>query len=159
ADELNDPEASDNDKFVLYTHLQNAVVAAGGQLPSCQDTGTAIIMGKKGQFVLTDFDDAEALSEGVYETYTQKNLRYSQIAPRAMFNDENTGCKLPAQIDILADTRDKYEFLFTAKGGGNANKTFLHQPTPAVLNEQSLLSCLADRLKDFGTPACPPYHV
>ncbi len=159
ADELNDPEASDNDKFVLYTHLQNAVVAAGGQLPSCQDTGTAIIMGKKGQFVLTDFDDAEALSEGVYETYTQKNLRYSQIAPLAMFKEKNTGCNLPAQIDILADTGDEYEFLFIAKGGGSANKTFLHQTTPAVLNEQSLLKFLAEKLKDFGTAACPPYHV
>ena len=159
ADELNDPEASDNDKFVLYTHLQNAVVAAGGQLPSCQDTGTAIIMGKKGQFVFTDFDDAQALSEGVWQTYQQRNLRYSQIAPLGMFKEKNTGCNLPAQIDILADQGDAYEFLFVAKGGGSANKTFLHQTTPAVLNEKNLLAFLSEKLKDFGTSACPPYHI
>ncbi len=159
ADELNDPEASDNDKFVLYTHLQNAVVAAGGQLPSCQDTGTAIIMGKKGQYVLTDGDDAEALSEGVWQTWQEKNLRYSQIAPLEMFKEKNTASNLPAQIDILAETGGEYHFLFIAKGGGSANKTFLHQTTPAVLTEAALTQFLSQHLGDFGTSACPPYHV
>ncbi len=159
ADELADPEASDNDKFVIYTMLQNQVVSAAGKLPTCQDTGTAIIMGKKGQFVLTDFDDAEALSQGVWETYTQQNLRYSQIAPLEMFKEKNTGCNLPAQVDIAAETGDEYKFLFVAKGGGSANKTFLFQQTPAVLNEQSLIRFLGEKVKDFGTAACPPYHV
>ncbi len=159
ADELNDAEASDNDKFVLYTHLQNAVVAAGGQLPSCQDTGTAIVLGKKGQYVLTDGDDAAAISEGIYETYQERNLRYSQIAPLEMFKEKNTASNLPAQIDLMAETGDAYKFLFIAKGGGSANKTFLHQTTPAVLTEAALSKFLGEHLSDFGTSACPPYHV
>ena len=157
--ELEDPAASDNDRFVLYTHLQNAVVAAAGQLPSCQDTGTAIVLGKKGQHVLTDGDDAAALSQGIYETYQEKNLRYSQIAPLAMFQEKNTGTNLPAQIDLLAEPGDEYRFLFIAKGGGSANKTFLYQQTPAILNEKDLLAFLRLHLSDFGTSACPPYHV
>ena len=159
ADELKDPEASDNDRFVIYTHLQNAIVAAAGQLPSCQDTGTANIAGKKGQHVLTDCDDAAALSEGVYDTYQEKNLRYSQIAPLTMFQEKNTASNLPAQIDISAETGDEYKFLFVAKGGGSANKTFLFQQTPAVLNDQDLPKFLGAKLKEFGTAACPPYHV
>jgi len=159
AAELADPEASDNDRFVIYTHLQNAVVAAAGQLPSCQDTGTANIVGKKGQFVLTDFDDAAALSEGIYETYQQRNLRYSQIAPLEMFKEKNTGTNLPAQIDIAAEPGDAYKFLFVAKGGGSANKTFLYQQTPALLNEKDMMAFLGKHLQDFGTSACPPYHV
>ena len=162
AAELADPAASDNDRFVIYTHLQNAVVAAAGQLPTCQDTGTAIIMGKKGQYVLTDFDDAAALSEGVWQCYQEKNLRYSQIAPLAMFKEKNTATNLPAQIDLLAETTahtDEYQFLFVAKGGGSANKTFLFQQTPAILNDESLTKFLGQHLADFGTSACPPYHV
>jgi fumarate hydratase class I len=158
-EELDDPEASDNDRFVIYTHLQNAVVAAAGQLPSCQDTGTAIVMGKKGQHVLTDCDDAAALSEGIHATYQEKNLRYSQIAPLSMFQEKNTANNLPAQIDLSAETGDEYRFLFVAKGGGSANKTFLFQQTPAILNEQDLLKFLGAKLKEFGTAACPPYHV
>jgi fumarate hydratase class I len=159
SDELNDPQASDNDRFVIYTHIQNAVVAAAGELPGCQDTGTATVMGKKGQFVLTDFDDAAAISDGIYETYQEKNLRYSQIAPIEMFKEQNTKSNLPAQIDIYAEPGDEYKLLFVAKGGGSANKMFLHQATPAVLNPDDLLKFIATRLKDFGTAACPPYHV
>ncbi|MCC7205065.1 MAG: fumarate hydratase [Phycisphaeraceae bacterium] len=157
--ELNDPQASDNDRFVIYTHLQNAVVAAAGKLPTCQDTGTAIVMGKKGQFVLTDFDDAEALTEGVWQTYQERNLRYSQIAPLAMFQEKNTANNLPAQIDISAETGGEYKFLFMAKGGGSANKTYLYQQTPAVLNEKDMMAFLGAKLSDLGTAACPPYHV
>ncbi len=161
--ELDDPEASDNDRFVLYTHLQNAVVAAHGELPTCQDTGTAIVMGKKGRCVLTDCDDVEALSEGVFDCFIQRNLRYSQIAPLSMYEEKNTRCNLPAQVDLLADTTDdhamEYNFLFVAKGGGSANKTYLYQQTPAVLNEASLLKFLGEKLQDLGTAACPPYHV
>jgi fumarate hydratase class I len=159
AQELNDPEASDNDKFVIYTHIQNAVVAAAGELPGCQDTGTATVVGKKGQYVLTDFDDAAAISEGIYETYQEKNLRYSQIAPLEMFKETNTKTNLPAQVDLYADTGDEYKFLFVAKGGGSANKMFLHQATPAVLNPDDLMKFVATHLKDFGTSACPPYHI
>jgi fumarate hydratase class I len=159
AEEFKDPEASDNDRFVILTHLQNAVVSAAGQLPSCQDTGTAIIMGKKGQFVLTEADDAEALSMGVYDTYQKRNLRYSQIAPLEMFKEKNTACNLPAQVDLYATQGDEYKFLFVAKGGGSANKTFLYQQTPAVLNEKDLLKFLETHIKDFGTSACPPYHI
>ncbi|HSV15644.1 MAG TPA: fumarate hydratase, partial [Tepidisphaeraceae bacterium] len=137
-EELADPEASDNDRFVLYTHLQNAVVAAAGRLPSCQDTGTAIVLGKKGQYVLSDGDDAEALSRGIFETYQERNLRYSQIAPLEMFKERNTANNLPAQIDLLAEPGGDYKFLFIAKGGGSANKAFLFQSTPAVLNEKDL---------------------
>src|SRR5688572_14903420 len=158
-EEVLDPEASDNDRFVIYTHLQNAVVAAAGQLPSCQDTGTAVVLGKKGQFVLTDFDDAEAISEGIYQTYQEKNLRYSQIAPLEMFKEKNTASNLPAQIDILAETGDEYRFLFIAKGGGSANKAYLFQNTPAVLNEKDLENFVRSRLKEIGTSACPPYHL
>lgn len=159
AAELNDPEASDNDRFVIYTHLQNAVTAAAGELPGCQDTGTATVVGKKGQFVFTDFDDAAALSEGIYETYQEKNLRFSQIAPLEMFKEQNTKTNLPAQIDIYSENGDEYTFLFVAKGGGSANKMFLHQATPAVLNPQELMKFVGAHLKDFGTSACPPYHI
>ncbi len=158
-DELLDPEATENDRFVIYTHLMNAVVSAGGQLPNCQDTGTAIIMGKKGQHVLTDCDDAAALSEGVWATWQAQNLRYSQIAPLEMYKEKNTASNLPAQIDLLAETGSEYKFLFVAKGGGSANKTYLYQSTPAVLNEKDLLSLIKSKLKDLGTSACPPYHL
>ncbi|MGY6555203.1 MAG: FumA C-terminus/TtdB family hydratase beta subunit [Wenzhouxiangella sp.] len=157
--ELDDPEASDNDRFVVYTQLKNAVVSARGELPSCQDTGTAIVMGKKGQYVLTDFDDVEALSAGVYETFQSRNLRYSQLAPQSMFEEKNTGSNLPAQVDILAATGDAYHFLFIAKGGGSANKSFLYQSTPAVLNEKALSDFVKAKLNDLGTAACPPYHL
>ncbi|MHB1156035.1 MAG: FumA C-terminus/TtdB family hydratase beta subunit [Phycisphaerales bacterium] len=157
--ELLDPEASDNDRFVLYTLIQNSVVAAAGQLPTCQDTGTAAITGKKGQYVLTDGDDGEPLSAGIYQTYTTKNLRYSQIAPLEMCKEKNTGCNLPAQIDISAETGDEYKFLFVAKGGGSANKMYLYQATPAVLNDKDLLALLGAKFKELGTAACPPYHI
>jgi fumarate hydratase class I len=158
-EELNDPEASDNDRFVIYTHLQNAVTAAAGELPSCQDTGTAIVMGKKGQYVLTDGDDAAALSEGVWQTYQERNLRYSQIAPLEMFKEKNTANNLPAQVDIYAERGNEYHFLFIAKGGGSANKAFLYQSTPAVLNERDLENFVRGKLKEIGTAACPPYHL
>jgi fumarate hydratase class I len=158
-EELADPEASDNDRFVIYTHLQNAVVAAVGQLPMCQDTGTAIVMGKKGQYVLTDGDDAEALSAGIFQTYQERNLRYSQIAPLEMFKEKNTATNLPAQIDLLAESGDEYKFLFIAKGGGSANKAYLFQSTPAVLNEKDLENFVRSKLKEIGTSACPPYHL
>ncbi|MCY2951927.1 MAG: FumA C-terminus/TtdB family hydratase beta subunit [Planctomycetota bacterium] len=157
--ELDDPEASDNDRYVIHTHLLNAVVAAAGQLPSCQDTGTAIVLAKKGQHVLTDTDDAAALSEGIYKTWQEKNLRYSQLAPLSMFEEKNTATNLPAQIDIIAEPGDQYHFLFIAKGGGSANKTFLFQQTPSILNPLELLKFLSSKLKDIGTAACPPYHV
>jgi fumarate hydratase class I len=158
-EELKDPEASDNDRFVIYTHLQNAVVAAAGQLPSCQDTGTAIVLGKKGQYVLTDGDDAAAISSGIWQTYQQRNLRYSQIAPLEMFKEKNTATNLPAQIDLLAEPGDEYKFLFIAKGGGSANKAFAYQSTPAVLNEKDLEAFVRSKLKEIGTSACPPYHL
>ncbi|MGN6625715.1 MAG: fumarate hydratase, partial [Tepidisphaeraceae bacterium] len=159
AEELADPEASDNDRFVIYTQLQNAVVAAAGQLPSCQDTGTAIVLGKKGQFVFTDFDDAEALSRGIWETYQERNLRYSQLAPLEMFKEKNTANNLPAQIDLMADKGNGYSFLFIAKGGGSANKSYLYQSTPAVLNDKDFEAFVRSKLKDLGTSACPPYHL
>ncbi|HYO09853.1 MAG TPA: FumA C-terminus/TtdB family hydratase beta subunit [Tepidisphaeraceae bacterium] len=159
AAELKDPEASDNDRFVIYTHLQNAITAAAGELPTCQDTGTAIVMGKKGQFVLTEGDDAAALSEGIFETYQQRNLRYSQIAPLEMFKEQNTASNLPAQIDLLAEPGEAYKFLFIAKGGGSANKAYLFQSTPAVLNEKDLENFVRSKLKEIGTSACPPYHL
>ncbi len=162
-EELADPEASDNDRFVIYTHLQNTVTSAAGLLPGCQDTGTAIVMAKKGRRVITDFEDAAALSQGIYETYQEKNLRYSQIAPLEMFKEKNTLTNLPAQIDLLADTSDdhaeEYSFLFIAKGGGSANKSYLYQQTPAILNEQSLANFIQSKLKEIGTSACPPYHL
>ncbi|HVT88958.1 MAG TPA: FumA C-terminus/TtdB family hydratase beta subunit [Tepidisphaeraceae bacterium] len=159
ASELNDPAGSDNDRFVIYTHIQNAVIAAGGQLPGCQDTGTATVVGKKGQYVLTEGDDTAALSEGIFETYQEKNLRYSQIAPLEMFKEQNTRNNLPAQIDLYAEPGDKYEFLFLAKGGGSANKMYFYQQTPAVLNPTDMMNFVSLKLKDLGTTACPPYHI
>jgi fumarate hydratase, class I len=160
---LQDPEASDNDRFVLYTHLQNAVVAAHGKLPSCQDTGTATVVGKKGQYVLTESDDAEAVSRGIYECYQERNLRYSQIAPLEMFVEKNTASNLPAQVDLYAegdaDHAHEYNFLFVAKGGGSANKMYLYQQTPAVLNERDFEAFVRSKLKEIGTSACPPYHL
>ncbi|MBC7783515.1 MAG: fumarate hydratase C-terminal domain-containing protein [Burkholderiales bacterium] len=159
AEELGDPEASDNDRFVIYTHLQNAVISSAGQLPSCQDTGTAIVMAKKGQYVLTDFDESEAISRGIWQTYQEKNLRYSQLAPLEMFKEKNTATNLPAQIDLMGDSGDEYKLLFVAKGGGSANKSYLYQQTPAVLNEKDLEAFIRSKLKDIGTSACPPYHL
>jgi fumarate hydratase class I len=156
---LTDPEASANDRFVARTMLENAVVSAEGQLPFCQDTGTAIVMGKKGQYVLTECDDAERLSAGIYRAYTEQNLRYSQVAPLTMYEEKNTGCNLPAQIDLFATPGAEYRFLFIAKGGGSANKTFLYQQTKALLNPESLLSFLVEKMKSLGTAACPPYHL
>jgi fumarate hydratase class I len=159
AKELLDPEASDNDRFVIYTLLQNAVVAKGGQLPSCQDTGTAIVLGKKGQQVWTGGGDEEALSKGIYQTYQEKNLRYSQIAPLTMFDEKNTRTNLPAQIDLLVEDGDTYKFLFIAKGGGSANKSYLYQQTKSLLNEAALTKFITEKLMDLGTAACPPYHI
>ncbi len=156
---LNDPEASENDKFVALTMLRNAEVAAKGQLPFCQDTGTAVIHGEKGQYVFTGCDDAEYLSKGVYLTYTEDNLRYSQNAPLSMYEEVNTGCNLPAQIDIHACEDDEYHFLFVAKGGGSANKTYLYQETKALLNPDRLIPFLVEKMRSLGTAACPPYHI
>ncbi|MCM1021847.1 MAG: fumarate hydratase [Muribaculum sp.] len=156
---LSDPEASENDKFVALTMLRNAEIASKGQLPFCQDTGTAIIIGKKGQNVYTGSTDEEHLSHGVYDTYTQCNLRYSQNAPLDMYNEVNTGCNLPAQIDLYATGGNEYNFLFVAKGGGSANKTYLYQETKALLNEQKLIPFLVEKMKSLGTAACPPYHI
>ncbi|MDD5838944.1 MAG: fumarate hydratase [Bacteroidales bacterium] len=156
---LHDPEASENDKFVALTMLRNAEVAAKGVLPFCQDTGTAIIHGEKGQNVYTGCDDAEKLSKGVYDTYTTDNLRYSQNAPLNMYDEVNTGCNLPAQIDIHAEEGDEYKFLFVAKGGGSANKTYLYQETKALINPKTLLPFLVEKMKTLGTAACPPYHI
>ncbi len=156
---LADPEASANDRYVALTLLKNAEVAAEGILPFCQDTGTANIVGKKGQQVWTGFNDAEALSKGVYEAYTKDNLRYSQTAALTMYEETNTGTNLPAQIDISATEGAKYEFLFVAKGGGSANKTYLFQETKALLNPKSLEAFVADKMKLLGTSACPPYHL
>jgi len=156
---LTDPEASDNDKYVALTFLRNAEVAAKGQLPFCQDTGTAIIHGDKGQQVWTEGDDAEAISRGVYETYTQENLRYSQNAPLNMYDEVNTRCNLPAQIDIEATHGDEYHFLCVMKGGGSANKTYFYQETKAVLNPETLKPYLVEKMRSLGTAACPPYHI
>src|SRR5690606_1815925 len=156
---IDDPEATDNDRFVAYNLLQNAAVAVNGQLPSCQDTGTAIVIGKKGENVYTGVDDAEALSKGIFNTYINKNLRYSQIVPISMFEEKNSGSNLPAQIDIYATKGKKYEFLFLAKGGGSANKTFLYQQTKSLLNEKSLEAFIKAKIMDLGTAACPPYHL
>ena len=156
---LDDPEASDNDRFVAFDLLKNANIAAGKVLPMCQDTGTAIVMGKKGQRVWTGGNDAAALSAGIRRTYTETNLRYSQQAALSMFQEVNTGDNLPAQIDLFADEGDQYKFLFIAKGGGSANKTFLFQQTPAVLNRASLLKFLDEKIRTLGTAACPPYHL
>jgi fumarate hydratase class I len=156
---LSDPEASENDKFVALTMLRNAEVAVKGQLPFCQDTGTAIIHATKGQFVFTGCEDEEYLSHGVYKTYTEDNLRYSQNAPLTMYDEVNTGCNLPAQIDIHAGNDDEYHFLFVAKGGGSANKTYLYQETKATINPKTLVPFLVDKMKSLGTAACPPYHI
>ncbi len=156
---LSDPEASDNDRFVALTFLRNAEVAALGQLPFCQDTGTAIILGKKGQNVYTGGGDEEALSHGVYDTYTQENLRYSQNAPLDMYREVNTGCNLPAQIDLMAVDGDEYKFLCIAKGGGSANKTYLYQETKALITKEKLLPYLVEKMRSLGTAACPPYHI
>ncbi len=156
---LDDPEASDNDRFVAMDLLKNANIAAGGVLPMCQDTGTAIVLGKKGGRVWTGGGDEAALSRGVLKTYTETNLRYSQLAPLDLFTEKNTGNNLPAQIDIFADEGDAYKFLFIAKGGGSANKTFLYQQTKALLNPDSLMDFLDEKTRTLGTAACPPYHL
>lgn len=156
---LEDPEASDNDRFVAVTELRNAVIAAQGQLPSCQDTGTATVIAKKGQGVWTGYEDEAAIAEGIFRTYQEENLRYSQMAPTTMFEERNTGTNLPAQIDIFASPGDEYRFLFLAKGGGSANKSFLFQETKARLNEKALAQFLNEKLFTLGTAACPPYHL
>jgi fumarate hydratase class I len=156
---LDDPEASDNDKYVAVTMLRNAEISAKGVLPFCQDTGTATIVAKKGQQVWTGGGDEEALSKGIYLTYTNENLRYSQNAPLTMYDEVNTGTNLPAQIDIQAVDGDEYKFLFIAKGGGSANKSFLFQETKALLNPVSLEKFIAEKMKLLGTSACPPYHI
>jgi fumarate hydratase class I len=154
-----DPEASPNDRYVALDLLKNACIAAGGVLPMCQDTGTAIVMGKRGQHVLTDGRDEEHIARGVYDAYTELNLRYSQLAPLTMWDERNTGSNLPAQIELYATGGGEYSFLFMAKGGGSANKSFLYQQTKAVLNEASMLAFLAEKIRSLGTAACPPYHL
>lgn len=156
---LKDPEATDNDKFVAYTMLLNQVVAADGELPTCQDTGTAIVSAVKGENVYTGANDAEVLSRGVYETYKDKNLRYSQVVPLTMIQEKNSGTNLPAQIDIYASQGNQYKFLFMTKGGGSANKTYLYQQTKALLTEEGLTSFIRSKISDLGTSACPPYHL
>ena len=156
---LDDPEASDNDRFVALDLLKNATIAAGGVLPMCQDTGTAIVKGKKGQFVFTGGGDEEAIAHGIYDTYQTSNLRYSQMAPLDMYTESNTGTNLPAEIKISAIDGDVYKFLFMAKGGGSANKSYLYQETKALLNEATLLPWLFDKMQSLGTSACPPYHL
>jgi fumarate hydratase, class I len=156
---LDDKEASDNDKFVAFDFLKNANIAAGGVLPMCQDTGTAIIMGKKGFRVLTDGDDEAALSEGARDAYLRRNLRYSQVAPLSMYEEKNTANNMPAQCEIYAEGDDSYKFMFMAKGGGSANKSFLFQATPSVLTRDRLLAFLKEKVLTLGTAACPPYHL
>ncbi|MGO8528975.1 fumarate hydratase [Rhizobium ruizarguesonis] len=156
---LDDPEATDNDRFVAYDLLKNANIAAGGVLPMCQDTGTAIIMGKKGRRVWTEGEDTAALARGVMDAYEKKNLRYSQLAPVKMFEEKNTKNNLPAQIDIYEEGTDAYEFLFVAKGGGSANKTFLYQGTPSLLTHDRMIDFLKEKILTLGTAACPPYHL
>ena len=156
---LDDPEATGNDRFVAYDLLKNANIAAGGVLPMCQDTGTAIVMGKKGRLVWTDGEDESALAEGVRDAYERKNLRYSQLAPLSMFEEKNTRNNLPAQIEIYAEGEDAYKFLFMAKGGGSANKTFLFQQTPSVLTHDRMVAFLKEKILTLGTAACPPYHL
>jgi len=156
---LDDPESSENDRFVALELLKNANVAAAGVLPSCQDTGTAIVMAKKGENVFTGFNDEAALARGIHKTYTETNLRYSQMAPLNMYDEKNTGSNLPAQIEIYATEGDEYKFLFMAKGGGSANKTFLYQQTRALLNPESLLKFVDEKIRSLGTAACPPYHL
>jgi fumarate hydratase class I len=156
---LDDQEASDNDKFVAFDFLKNANIAAGGVLPMCQDTGTAIIMGKKGFRVLTDGDDEAALSEGARDAYLRRNLRYSQVAPLSMYEEKNTANNMPAQCEIYAEGDDAYKFMFMAKGGGSANKSFLFQATPSVLTRDRMLAFLKEKVLTLGTAACPPYHL
>ncbi|MDI5964020.1 fumarate hydratase [Streptomyces sp. SL13] len=156
---LDDPQASANDRFVALDLLKNANIAAAGVLPMCQDTGTAIVMGKRGQHVLTSGGDEEALSRGIFDAYTKLNLRYSQMAPLTMWDERNTGSNLPAQIELYATDGDAYKFLFMAKGGGSANKSFLYQETKAVLNEASMMRFLEEKIRSLGTAACPPYHL
>jgi len=156
---LRDPEATDNDRFVAWVMLRNSVISAEGRLPWCQDTGTAIVMAWKGEDVYTGIDDSLHLSRGIWETYNEKNLRYSQIVPSSMFGEKNTGSNLPAQIDIASCPGDEYRFLFIAKGGGSANKTFLYQQSKSLLNEASLRKFIREKIEDLGTAACPPYHL
>ncbi len=156
---LSDPEASDNDRFLALTMLRNADVSAKGILPMCQDTGTAICAGYKGQHVWTGCNDEEKIARGIYNTYTENNLRYSQNAPLSMYEEVNTGCNLPAQIEIHAEEGSEYKFLFVAKGGGSANKTYLYQETKALLNPEKLVPFLVEKMKTLGTAACPPYHI
>jgi fumarate hydratase class I len=160
---LEDPQASDNDKFVAYDFLKNANIAAGGVLPMCQDTGTAIIMGKKGRFVFTDGDDEAALAQGARDAYLKRNLRYSQLAPISMFEEKNTKSNMPAQVEIYAEAGGEndgaYKFLFIAKGGGSANKSFLFQATPAILTHDRMIAFLKEKVLTLGTAACPPYHL
>ena len=158
---LKDPEASPNDRFVALDLLKNANISAGGILPMCQDTGTALVMGKKGQYVLTTSKDEVAISQGIYDAYTKLNLRYSQMAPVTTWEEKNTGNNLPAQIEIFADSdhHDEYNFIFIAKGGGSANKSFLYQETKAVLNPKAFMAWLDEKLRSIGTAACPPYHL
>jgi fumarate hydratase, class I len=157
---LDDPEASDNDKFVAYDFLKNANISAGGVLPMCQDTGTAIIMGKKGRLIFTDGDDEAALAEGARDAYLKRNLRYSQLAPISMFEEKNTRSNMPAQVEIYAEgEEDAYKLLFIAKGGGSANKSFLFQATPSILTHDRLIAFLKEKVLTLGTAACPPYHL
>ncbi|MFM9138323.1 MAG: fumarate hydratase, partial [Actinomycetota bacterium] len=159
ADILGDPEASPNDRFVALDLLKNASIAAGGVLPMCQDTGTAIVKAKKGQFVFTGGGDEEAIARGIYDTYLTSNLRYSQLAPITTYDERNTNTNLPAEIKVHATDGDEYKFLFLAKGGGSANKSYLFQETKALLNEKTLLPWLFEKMKTLGTAACPPYHL
>jgi fumarate hydratase, class I len=156
---LDDPEASDNDKFVAYDFLKNANIAAGGVLPMCQDTGTAIIMGKKGRLIWTDGNDEAALAQGARDAYLKRNLRYSQLAPLSMFEEKNTKSNMPAQVEIYAEGEDAYKLMFIAKGGGSANKSFLFQATPSILTRERLLAFLKEKVLTLGTAACPPYHL
>ena len=156
---LDDPEATANDRFVAFDLLKNANIAAGGVLPMCQDTGTAIIMGKKGRRVWTEGGDYEALAGGVMDAYLKKNLRYSQLAPLSMFEEKNTKNNLPAQIDIYEEGEDEYDFLFVAKGGGSANKTYLYQGTPSLLTHDRMVEFIREKILTLGTAACPPYHL
>ncbi|HPB24896.1 MAG TPA: fumarate hydratase [Bacteroidales bacterium] len=156
---LDDPEATDNDRFVAYTMLKNTVISAGGELPWCQDTGTAIVIGEKGEQVWTCGHDTESLSKGIHATYQEKNLRYSQVVPFTMFEEKNSGTNMPAQIDIYATEGISYKFLFITKGGGSANKTFLYQQSKSLLNEDSLEKFVREKIRDLGTSACPPYHL
>ena len=156
---LEDKEASDNDKFVAFDFLKNANIAAGGTLPMCQDTGTCIIMGKRGRNVWVEGDDEAALAEGARDSYLKKNLRYSQLAPISMYEERNTKSNMPAQIELYADGEDEYKFLFIAKGGGSANKAFLFQATPSILTRDRLLAFLKEKVLTLGTAACPPYHL